>query len=1604
MSGSDSDSALVLELAEEFLQRYRQGERPPLREYVERHPELADEIREVFPAMALMENIALADDSLEGPARSVAAAPLEQLGDYRIIRQVGQGGMGIVYEAEQVSLGRHVALKVLPRKMLLDSKQRRRFEREARAAAKLHHTNIVPVFGVGEHDGMPYYVMQFIQGLGLDDVLDELRRLKGASEPIVGGRISRKEMTAAEVARSLLTGQFEPVPENELDRTADAPPNGVAVPKTPATTSRADTGSVSSSSVVLPGQSGIGSSSRRKPTYWHSVAQIGVQVAEALEHAHGQGILHRDIKPSNLLLDLRGTVWVTDFGLAKAEDQQELTHTGDILGTLRYMPPEAFEGKTDRRGDIYSLGLTLYELLALRPAFDEADRNRLIKLVTTTEPSRLARLNPSVPRDLVTIVHKAIDRDPAHRYATAAELALDLQRFLHDEPIRARRVSLRERAWRWCRRNPALAFTVGLAAAALVAVTVVSCWLAVAQAQFAVQQTQSYQDLREEQGRTREALTERDSKLLELRKNSAWAAVDRAQGLLAQGQAHRALLWLTRGLELAPAEDAVLQNTIRTNLASLRGELPLLRTTFAYPSTILTVAFCPDGRTVALAGGDTRGDVRFYDAATGKPVSPPLPQRGPVQVIAFNPDGKTLFSGDRSRGRFWDVSSGEELGPPLEPQMGISCAVFSPDGKTIALGGDRGQVSLWDVATRKPKGQLLETREVGLSALAFSPDGKTLAGAITLLEGRGECPLWDTATGQRRAVTLLSQSGFDTVAFSPDGLTIATGGFHDNKARLWDAATGKPKGQPLEHQGELWTVVFSPDGRTVLTAGGGLVQLWEAETGQSVGEFPAGPPRAAGAAFNPDGRSILVPGEDNTARLWSRPEGKETRPPVAQPGWVSALTLSRDGLHLLVRSGTPYSGEVRLWDGALEKPLGPARAHAGWYHGPALSPDGKTILTSNGAVYGSAARLWDGTTGEPIGESIRIPGFLCNAAFSPDGTTVAMGGFAADLRKGSIQLLNAVNGTPLGPPLDVPYPVGALAFSPDGKTVLAGCGDEADEHGEVRRWDLETRKEIGAPYRHRDHFGAVAFSPDGKRFAAGSRDGTARLWDAATGAPIGSPMIHQGEVNALAFSPDGRVLATGSDDGKVRFWNAATARLIGTPRKHFGAVNAVVFTPDGATLLSGGDDRMIRSWRVPAALEGDVDSLRAWAEYTCGLTLSSEGTVAALESSAWQERGKAAAVNPFVPEAIPGFTYHQRQALSCIANENWSSALWHLDREIGGGTSAWLPYVLRTQIHLQLGREDRAQADFTQASKLGPYESVVCWYRGYAFASADRGEWKTTHWYLGNLINGDIQTPGPYVDVARACLKQGAVRDAASFYQQAVAMSPADVQLWLELAHLQNSHGRWKEAAVAFVRAIELDPGEHTTYFHAAPVLLLAGDKAGYRRVCREMLKRFGSTNEVAVAERVVKSCLLQRDAVEDPAPIWQLAERVLLPATRTENNAYAVLALGMAEYRQGRLTEAVKRLTDLANADPPTSLAQAMACGYLALAYQDLGRHEEASRALDHTAAIQERLFPKVENFTNEWSRGEWIRIQVVYREAKDALPRIGPLQPQRYPGSWFK
>jgi serine/threonine protein kinase/Tfp pilus assembly protein PilF len=384
------------------------------------------------------------------------------LGDFRLLREVGRGGMGIVYEAMQISLGRRVALKVLPFAATMDPRHLQRFQNEARAAASLHHTNIVPVYYVGCERGVHFYAMQFIDGQSLAAFLEQQH----------GSSANSNQPTTAYAPAS-----------------PDAPAAETAV-QAAASTARQP----------------------RDRAYFRRVAEWGIQAAEALDHAHQLGIVHRDVKPANLLVDPTGRLWITDFGLAQMQSDSRLTVTGDLVGTLRYMSPEQALAKRvpiDQRTDVYALGATLYELLTLHPVFGGNDRQELLRQIAFEEPRPPRRLDRAVPAELEVIALKALEKNPAERYGTAQELADDLRRFLHDEPIRARRSSLARRARKWARRHRAAVRAGTVLLVALMLLGGAALWLKQRQqaaAERAVEAALERSDLLQDQERFEEAL------------------------------------------------------------------------------------------------------------------------------------------------------------------------------------------------------------------------------------------------------------------------------------------------------------------------------------------------------------------------------------------------------------------------------------------------------------------------------------------------------------------------------------------------------------------------------------------------------------------------------------------------------------------------------------------------------------------------------------------------------------------------------------------------------------------------------------------------------------------------------------------------------------------------------------------------------------------------------------------------------------------------------------------------------------------------------------------------------------------------------------------
>jgi serine/threonine protein kinase len=449
-SGQAPDDERVIEAMHEYLAALEAGQNPDRAAFLARYPAIAEELADCLEGLEFVHGLGPHADEPESPASRAGLsasssasefAPEGPLGDYRIVRQIGQGGMGVVYEAVQISLGRRVALKVLPFAAALDPRQRQRFQNEAHAAAQLHHTHIVPVYGVGSARGIHYYAMQFIDGQTLAQMIADCR-LQIAD--------LKKDPSA--------TGAGQDKPEAPICNLQSA----ICNPTVAALSTER---------------------SARTPAFFRTIANLGIQAAEALEHAHQFGIYHRDIKPANLLVEnsplasdpspLR--LWITDFGLAHCRSQAGLTMTGDLVGTLRYMSPEQALAKRvliDHRTDIYSLGATLYELLTLEPVFSGSERQELLRQIAFEEPRMPHRLNSAIPRELETIVLKALEKNPAERYGTAQEMADDLRRYLEDKPIWARRPTVLSRVRKWSRRHRGvvtatvvstiLALTVGL--------------------------------------------------------------------------------------------------------------------------------------------------------------------------------------------------------------------------------------------------------------------------------------------------------------------------------------------------------------------------------------------------------------------------------------------------------------------------------------------------------------------------------------------------------------------------------------------------------------------------------------------------------------------------------------------------------------------------------------------------------------------------------------------------------------------------------------------------------------------------------------------------------------------------------------------------------------------------------------------------------------------------------------------------------------------------------------------------------------------------------------------------------------------------------------
>lgn len=958
-------------------------------------------------------------------------------------------------------------------------------------------------------------------------------------------------------------------------------------------------------------------------------------VARAVHHAHQRGVLHRDLKPGNVLIDKDGAPHVTDFGLAKrVEGDSELTQSGTILGTPSYMAPEQARGERQLSTavDVYSLGAILYELLTSRPPFQGASPIETLVQVITREAERPSITLRNVDLDLETMALKCLEKDPERRYDSAAALADDLERWLLGEPIVARAVSPGERAWRWCRRNPAVAGLAAAVAASLLLGTCVSLYWAGLATDHARQAEQSAADAQLERERADanaaearasalQAHQEKDranNKAAEAKASAEQARREEQRADVEAERARRRLYAAHMNLVQVAWNDATvgrLQQLLdagrpqETDGTDLRGwewffwqrlAKAELLTWSAKPDRmgLRGIAISPDGKHVAVA---TSHDVVVFDSQTGKSIKT-IPSRKLsfnafsrmfFEHVTYSPDGKWLaacchggmFSGKNNQTEYvpgetllCDAATGKIL-HTFNHQGGVSAAAFSPTGERLAVGGSAqqygpGEVLIWDVATRQEVVKL-----------------------------QGQVPNPYKKPEQRLKVAIHGHS-VTAVAFGPDGKHLATAS-SDQTVKLWEVATGMELRTLRGHEGAVTSVAFSPDGERLVTGSADrTAKLWSVATGETLITFEGHRDGLTYLSLSRDGNHLATASSDRTAKVWNMATGEEQATIKGHATGVNCVGFAADG-----RLATSSSDEtVKLWKIESTRESQPLKfgGIGGWSKlGIGFTSDSESLTVAASSVKtwnlntneeektfegtgdfrhhpvfspdgkrlaaysrSHAIRVWDADSGEEIGVLQGHKDFIAKMVFSTDGNWLATASQDAQ-----IKLWNLASGAAAFTLEGQRGTIQGLAFSADSRFL-------ASAHNTLKIWNVETGEQRKLSSSSPMSCTSVVFSQDGKHLATSDGNKTAQIWDIESGNVRFELSGHIGRVECVAFSPDGRRLATGGGiyDQTVKLWDTTTGQEVISLTGHQRPLAGLAFSPDGHKLASADSDGNIRIW------------------------------------------------------------------------------------------------------------------------------------------------------------------------------------------------------------------------------------------------------------------------------------------------------------------------------------------------------------------------------------------------------------------------------------------
>jgi eukaryotic-like serine/threonine-protein kinase len=1053
--------------------------------------------------------------------RAAAGGEIPSVPGYEILAELGRGAMGVVYQARQMKPNRLVALKMILHGTHASAIDLGRFLAEGEAVAQLQHANIVQIHEIGEHAGLPFFCLEYVEGGTLAERL-QVGPLPPQEAAALMHTLARAMAYAHE--QGLIHRDLKP---GNVLLAADGSPKitdfGLVKRLDPASPGRAFGPNLTATGAVLG-----------TPSYMAPEQAGGKKDVTALCDVYALGaILYEMVTgrppfqaPTPLETMMQA---ITDEPAPPSQLQTRVPRDLETicLKCLRKEPEKRYASAAALAEDVrrFQAG----EPILARPvgrverAWRWCRRKPAAAAVALLAVLMLATAIAVPALFAVWANHNAV-RIANEQGKTIAALQLAEER-LRDSR-RQSATSTLERALLLCEQGEVghglLWLTRGLETARL------------------AEDKDLEQAFRWNLG--------------------AWSReVHRLDRMLPHPESVLAVAFSPDGALAATACKDGKVRLWETVSGRLRGE-PI-----SHPEPVQALAFHPGGE--LLLTGCEDGMARLWKTSSGALVGNPLvhyrpadpatvwPWKRGVMSVAFSPDGRTLMTGGgNGNAQVWETATGAAAAPPIKSDDGVVFAVaFRPDGQAVLTGGRNWNLQQWDPKTSGQLGPSL--RHYIVYAAAYSPDGKFAAAGYLQ---SNSAQRWNLAAGRMLEPPLRHQAAVKSVSYSPDGRVILTGS-DDQTARLWEADTGRPIGSALEHTAGVNATAFSSDGQTIATASGdGMVRLWKIASGGPLRTFPSAD-WVRSAAFSPDGKQLLTGSCDSACRLWDLSRGRQIGPAISQAGWVSGVAFRPDGKTALVVLHREQTDErlkngphLYRWDLGSRQLLASSGTETDNPWRIAVDPGCSRLVT--GYYDRSFARIWDAATGEPRGKPLRHDGPVKGVAVSANGQTILTGSDDKTTR-----LWDARTGSPLGPPVQHPYGISAVAFSRDGQFVLTGSQGQT-----VQLWEAETWKPLGAPLRHQGEVNCVAFVGGNELVVSASEDSTARFWFAPSSHPVGPALLHKGRVSGIALSPDGKTLATASDDGTAKVW-AVPAPVAEEPEE----LNGWVQTLTGLTM----DDR-----------------------------------------------------------------------------------------------------------------------------------------------------------------------------------------------------------------------------------------------------------------------------------------------------------------------------------------------------------------------------------------------------------------------------------------------